>query len=441
MKFLNAVIQYGILLFVFLIPWQARLMLVPGSINGAYWEYGTRSLYATEALLFVILLAVVVKGAAYIMRSKPRFSMRRLASPAGALVVFLVWAGASVFWSIDREVALEHWLVLIEAGAVFVIFVSGAIPLRTLSWSIILSGSIQAVLGFVQFRMQEAAGGAWLGMAYQHASILGTSVVETDAMRLLRAYGSFPHPNMLGGWLALSLLLAMREVKRTPLTYIAIAFLSAGLAVTFSRGAWLAFGVGFALLVAAWMRPNSPACNQAGARGRFFFLPLLIIALFVGTLAVAYPEPFKERIFGGNRLEAKSVEERASGIAEAWQLIKQHPITGVGIGNYGLAVHRDIDASKPAYYYQPVHNVFLLAWAELGLVGLVLMTIFLLSLRTLALKGEAILSSRQGWLSAGVFLLPLMVLALFDHYLWSLYPGMMIGAVYLAIFYLKLAQK
>jgi len=440
MKFLHAAIHYGILLFVFLVPWQARLVLVPGSINGAYWEYGTQSLYATEVLLFVVLVAVAAKGALAITRQKPDFALKKLYSPAGMLALAVAWAGLSVMWSPDPSVGLEHWIVLIEAGVVFLILASGAVPFQKFSWAIILSGSIQAILAFVQFGMQEVFGGAWLGMAYQHASILGTSVVETDAMRMLRPYGSFPHPNMLGGWLALSLLLAMREARRTPLAYIAIAVLSVGLAATFSRSAWLAFGAGLAMysLIGLIGLLRSRVRSLAMTREA---LALAVMALFVGVLVASYPEPFKERIFGSNRLEAKSVEERASGIAESWQLIKQHPITGVGIGNYGLGVHRDIDASKPAYHYQPVHNVPVLIMAELGLVGLVLMIMFLLSLRTLVLKGEAILSSRRGWLSAGVFLLPLAILALFDHYLWSLYSGMMMGAVYLSIFYLKLAKK
>jgi len=49
------------LLFVFLIPWQARWISSIGKINGREWEYGTQSLYATEILLGVILVAVIAK--------------------------------------------------------------------------------------------------------------------------------------------------------------------------------------------------------------------------------------------------------------------------------------------------------------------------------------------------------------------------------------------
>jgi len=61
MKHVNKIIEYGILLFVFLIPWQARWIISIGKINGREWEYGTQSLYATEILLGVILVAVIAK--------------------------------------------------------------------------------------------------------------------------------------------------------------------------------------------------------------------------------------------------------------------------------------------------------------------------------------------------------------------------------------------
>lgn len=449
MKALDAIIQYAMLLFVFLVPWQARLIIREGSINGGYWEYGTRSLYATEVLLLLILCAVVTKGGIYMFRNRPRVSFKKINGPGGGLFLVLLWAGVSLFWGVDGGAAFEHWLVLVSAGAVFLIIAAGAVPLRHLSWAIILSGSIQAILAFIQFRWQWLPASTLFGMAYQHASMLGASVVETDMARWLRAYGMFPHPNMLGGWLALGLLLAVKEVMRrgrffaaSTLAYIPIALLSIGLATTFSRGAWLAAAVGLVLVVIhACMR--RAAIKQTG-------LAAAVIALFIGVLVFSYPEPFQERVFGGGRLEAKSTQERSAGISEALQIIKQHPLVGAGIGNYGLAVHRDIDSSQPAYYYQPVHNVPLLILAELGVIGLILIIVLVLSLRDVRSAddphaslgtGSAILSTRESMMSGAVFLLPLIIISLFDHYLWSLYAGVMISSMYLGIFYLKLAKK
>ncbi|MBI4215201.1 MAG: hypothetical protein HY602_00560, partial [Parcubacteria group bacterium] len=59
LRFFTYILEYGVYLFVFLLPWQARLILREGSLNGGYWEYGTVSLYAVD-LLFLALLIVFI---------------------------------------------------------------------------------------------------------------------------------------------------------------------------------------------------------------------------------------------------------------------------------------------------------------------------------------------------------------------------------------------
>ena len=61
---------------------------MPGDINGGYWEYGTRSLYATEILLGGILLLVIGKFIARVIAAETLLVMslrQRLLSPAGAM--------------------------------------------------------------------------------------------------------------------------------------------------------------------------------------------------------------------------------------------------------------------------------------------------------------------------------------------------------------------
>jgi O-antigen ligase len=429
-RILDKIIQYGTLLFVFLIPWQARLILVPGSINDAYWEYGTQSLYATEFFLFIILIALIVKGVIVIKSRKPNFSVKKVFGPIGLLSILVAWSGLSIIWPTDSSVALEHWIVLVEAGVVFLIISSRSIPFYKISWAIILSGVIQSILAFAQFRWHWLPASTILGTAYQQASILGTSVVETDMARWLRGYGTFPHPNMLGGWLVLSMILAIEKVRITPVAYIPIAILSLGLAVTFSRGAWLAFALSFiAVIIYAFIKKNDL---------KKIALSVLVIILFVGTLVAAYPEPFAGRLGTSGRLEVKSNQERVVGYSQAWDVIKQNRILGAGIGNYGLGVYEDIDDSQEAYFYQPVHNTFLLIWAELGVIGLILVIVLMLMIVNFVYLG---LKKKQDISTVFIFMFPLVILALFDHYLWSLYSGLMILVAYISIFWLKLAKN
>ena len=441
MNILNKIIKYSTLLFVFLIPWQARLILTAGSINNGYWEYGTQSLYATEILLLVLLIALISKYVIAIKRNKPNFSIKNLNSLVGLIAVVIVFSGLSILWSIDKSVALEHWVVLIEAGVVFLILYSRAISFDNFLWTIIASGFFQAVLAITQSFLQFVPSSTILGIATQSADILGASVVETDSSRWLRAYGSFPHPNILGGWLVISLMslitvsrsLVVESVgkkdrttkMRFAIRYLVFGVLIFGLLVTFSRSAWLSALVGIGIFVALSFKDK-------------IFKPLVfkltgILVLVVILFGFMYPDQFSSRINNQNRLEVKSNTERADSLAQGWNIIKQNRFLGTGIGNYGLSVHKNIDSTQPAYYYQPVHNVFLLIWAELGVFGLIGILILINFVLVIFRKKRDFVSL--------IVLLPLVVIMLFDHYFWTLYSGIMIFSIYLSIFLLVLGKK
>jgi O-antigen ligase len=278
-------------------------------------------------------------------------------------------------------------------------------------------------------------------MAQQTADMLGTSVVETDSSRWLRAYGTFPHPNILGGWLVVSLLSLIavsrglvQEVRgakdkitkmRFAIRYLFFAVIVFGLLATFSRSAWLAALIGIGIFIIISIKEKlfrRLAIKLTGI--------LIIVVVLFGAL---FPDQLSSRINNQDRLEVKSTQERVAGFGEAWEVIKQNRILGTGIGNYGLAVHQDIDNSQPSYCYQPAHNVLMLVWAELGIVVLFSILYFLSSI--------FMRKKRMRILRAGILFLPIIIISLFDHYLWSLYSGMMILMVYFSIFFLKLGKK
>ena len=117
---------------------------------------------------------------------------------------------------------------------------------------------------------------------------------------------------------------------------------------------------------------------------------------------------------GDGRLERVSISERERYAHDAKTVIKNNFIFGAGIKNYGLALH-EIDGELASYQYEPVHNVFLLVWAETGLLGLVFFLIFLF------------LCFLSAWRSRSLAIPPLLAmmiaLMLFDHWLWSLAFG------------------
>ena len=134
------------------------------------------------------------------------------------------------------------------------------------------------------------------------------------------------------------------------------------------------------------------------------------------------------RWISSGRLEEKSITERSSQISDAVSLIKKYPVWGVGAGNYTYKVSTDLYPGKPSWFYQPVHNVYLLIVSELGILGLIFLIL------GFGWIGYNIKKAFKENLPSWVYLylsiiLGFAVIALFDHYLWTLAVGMWMGFV------------
>lgn len=71
-----------------------------------------------------------------------------------------------------------------------------------------------------------------------------------------------------------------------------------------------------------------------------------------------------------------SIEERLVGFFFSIETIFTHSLFGVGVGQFVPELWRTYP-DLPVWQYQPVHNLFLLIWSELGVVGLVLFLMLL----------------------------------------------------------------
>jgi O-antigen ligase len=248
----------------------------------------------------------------------------------------------------------------------------------------------------------------------------GTYVVETALRRWLRAYGSLPHPNVLAGFLAVAMVSIIWFYQKIGyglkklLLPVIFAVLSLGLFVTFSKSVMASF---LAILIFLWITA------LVLRRSKDFKIDLLKFTLIFLVIAIIFSavfwEPVSTRLVGQERLEIESTTERLSYFDQAWQLIKKHPLLGVGLGNYTLAVHNEIDPDLQSWDYQPVHNIYFLVLAELGIVGLIL---WLALLAVFIFKNFKI----KELVTAYPLLFTLLFIGLFDHYLLSLYFGIII---------------
>jgi O-antigen ligase len=343
-------------------------------------------------------------------------------------LLFLLSIVFSSIWSINRQISLFYIIRFIELALLVWLVWSSGLDKKKILLSFILGVLIHAGLGIWQFFTQTVIGNKWLGIGAQNPVDSGVSVVETPLRRFLRAYGGLPHPNILAGWLVAGLWalvflyqkLSARLAARIFLLIIySLLFIS--LILTFSRSAWLGFALGWVVLL-FWLisqhrsKPTTISVRQTAVK--FLFISA-ILSIFLGWLL---QEPLTHRVT--SLTIQRSAEERQEGLLQSVNLIKKYPWTGKGIGTYSFQLHL-LYPQEPVWSLQPVHNIFLLLWAELGAAGLVIV----LFLYGLLLKWFYQDKNQLG-LILFVSFLPLF---LFDHYLWTLYAGIMLMAVAIAI--------
>ncbi len=397
------------------------------------------------------------------------------------LVPLVLWSLASILWSPDKPIALYQAFKLLEGvllfGAIKIVIArkdpslviasqakqsdippSSRAASRDLAFvAFTLAVVIQAALGSWQFLTQHVGANKWLGMAVHDPWQSGASVVETLLRRWLRGYGTLPHPNILGEYLVVGLLLwvllmilwepRMRQrafsattrtrfllwtVATTIVTWVPWVVLVSGLFFTFSRAAWLVFflSIGFLLLSsrvlplsfrakprdlasqeAKLLAPREVERSLASAPAQFIKLFLIAVIIFL-TLGLTFRDPTTTRLTAHGRLETKSTTERLGGYTRAWESIKQRPILGTGIGQSSLLVPElvegiPLDKKLPASVAvrsleaaAPIHNTPLLVFVELGFIGGLLYLAFLLLLlrqafRSIIQNSPTVISSRS----------------------------------------------
>jgi O-antigen ligase len=125
--------------------------------------------------------------------------------------------------------------------------------------------------------------------------------------------------------------------------------------------------------------------------------------------------------------ETRSLNERGRLIGIALDLVAERPLTGIGAGNFALAMFEVETSMHP----QPVHNVPLLLAAEVGALG-ALVWFWLWLAPGLALSH--LRRDQNHWLVVLVAaLFGLGIISLWDDYPWALNAGRLLSVTLLGL--------
>ena len=114
-------------------------------------------------------------------------------------------------------------------------------------------------------------------------------------------------------------------------------------------------------------------------------------------------------------------------------MVRSSPLIGIGLGLFAAKLPAFGLPSGPTLFLQPVHNICALVTAESGLLALVvLLLIFALAIRN-AWRGRRLLLL--------VSLGQLIILGLFDHYLYTLPQGLFLLSLTLGLIFSSFEKK
>lgn len=283
-------------------------------------------------------------------------------------------------------IRLEQYLI----AGLFGIYIASAKKISIKSvifWGLALSITLESILAIAQFLKKETVGFWILGERTFSISTPGISKFDYYGREFLRPYATFPHPNVLAGFLVIVILLLLVGGTFRKLSYLAIFLGGVAVLLTVSRTAIIAGFISYMVLFKK--------------KGRV----LLLLAAIV-LLPILFTR-FSSLISYDNLTFLR--REQLSKIALT--LWSTSPIVGVGLNNF-IPKAADLLLSGPSRFLQPVHNIFLLSLSETGLFGLIGLT-SLIGLPVLKISKKPIL------LVWGIVIF----LGMFDHYFLTLPQG------------------
>lgn len=426
-------------LLIFSIPFQTRLIIrswgLPGYGN-LFSEYNSVFFYFTDILIGLLLIG-------WILRSKLiKKGQRYFSSVTLWLFGFFFIAFLSLFKASNTGVTLYQFVKLAEFIFLFFYLKSNFsfFNFRKILGAFVASGVFQALLAAGQFFSQSDLGLKHFEPGKLGADISGVATFWTNGVKVIRAYGTFPHPNVLAAFLLVSIfslyiLYLFRSKKFESnlgegILDILLAVLILGIFLTFSRTILFVFVLlnvflFLYILVRHFKKRDVPAKKALG-----FFLLLIVFGSLLTVLF--WPEI-------SSRLEL-SLSDQAVGLRvfytdTALFMMRDNPFLGVGMGNFVWRMgdyfkHEALNLEKYGWVFQPVHNIYLLIASEIGLIGLILFAGFLFSLIRniyLKIKNNVLVPIFLSLIFCFLFI------AFFDHFFWTLQQGRLMFWIILAI--------
>ena len=401
------IVSYTLYFLLFTLPFTLRFPVF--SFTPGFHEYETIfiGLYDVILILFLGLF----------------FSSRKIVWQKyyGFLILFLLFSALPILfspiWGLSLYGFFRVLLFSVFALSVTSLIHDKQVKIKYIFLSLFFSSLLQALIGILQFKKQGDLGLWFLGEPTLLLNGFGVSTVIIEGGKILRAYGTLPHPNMLGAFLIVGFLSGLYWFNKLKsnnkyLFFSGMFVISLALLITLSRGTLVSFLFGiFVYFILKFWRDKFSKKNIIS----LFSILFLILSSLLPVYSFVLPRAniSKSEI---------AVTSRLSYIEIGKKVIEKN-LLGVGLKNqvyytYKNNIYKEADM-KNSWEWQPIHNLYLLIASEVGMLSLLSFIVFVLigfmKKFYIFLKKE-----KEEYYVIFSILGSVLIYGLFDHFLWTI---------------------
>ncbi|HZJ18646.1 MAG TPA: O-antigen ligase family protein [Patescibacteria group bacterium] len=403
-------------LLILFLPTQVgkHFWLQSSFVYGLRIDYLSPTLYLTDILILIILIFFFLK------RIKDGNIFKKINSKNAKLIAItaVILLGSSIFAK-NQHVSFYGLVKFLEFLFLSIFIVNTIKSFKTIF--IVLSFSViyESVIAIAQFLSKGSLGGGlyFLGERTFTGQTPGIANASLGGELILRAYGTFSHPNVLAGFLVVimsAILVKMLKEKNSQriIYWLAMVLGTIALFLTLSRVAIIIWFISLFLILLA----------KHKLRKKTFWL-FMTVLFFLLSLFIFFPLFLR---FTEISLSQASIHERILLMQIAFQMFIKNPIFGVGINNF-IVMLPAITKIKSLYLLQPAHNIYFLILAETGILGFFgFILLIFYSIKRIS-KVSPFFPS----------IIIILFLGLFDHYFLTLQQGQLLLSIVLGFCWVK----
>jgi O-antigen ligase len=366
-------------------------------LSGIRIDYLAPTLYLTDIFSFPFIIVAIIQIYKHIVVIKKWIQNNSILCLFIATLFIL-----NFVFSLSKPLWFYNFARLSQCLFVFIYFyisIKRKWLYSSFVWGLFLGGCIELILSLLQLSSRHSLQGVWYFLGERNFSIFTPGIAKAYFMgvEFLRPYGTFSHPNSLGGFYLLiyTFILTQKRVTNIVFKRIFLIINSALILISFSRGAIIAYVI-INLLYYTRAVVTCKTCTLS--------------KVIIGCILIL----FALNISG----DLNSLQKRTDFFEKSLSIISKKPFTGTGVGSYLIAQH-DYPQKFSTFFEQPVHNIFLLIMAQLGIPLSILFVVL-------------IYQKIRSFIKMQYFFLPLLSVLLtgvLDHYWITLQQNLLVLVV------------